>query len=186
MREQAVRTKPMANENSSREKSVRTLSELPTAGDATGATNRDQVSEMALKLAFGAEKTAPLFPSVYASKAGSFTYSSVRAGLTTTHPELQGDEKTKMVNKIMNSKDATAAAAVIQLLQEGFRFSRFNGRQLKSGTRTVSIGMTNARDKKAEPAKKLEDYSPAELREMADLREKAMGAKTIEVAPAVA
>lgn len=151
------------------------------AKDTITPTNRDLVAATALAILFPTEKSAPLIKHTFASKAGTVTFSAIRAGLKVTEPNLSGDKLTTRVNQIRRESDSVALAAVLQLNQEGFHFSRLNGRELKNGTRTVSVGMANAGDNKATPAKKINDYTSIELLELAKIREQAEKAVTVEV-----
>lgn len=148
-------------------------------------TNRDQVQSSALALIFGKEKAQPMLPLQGATDKGSLTYSSVRKWVTTNEPELTGDAKTARVNAIMNQSNAIAIATVAQLAQDGFHVRRLVGRELKNGSRSVSVGLTNAPDRSATPTKKIGDYTAAELKEMAAKKEEAEKATTLEVAAEV-
>lgn len=156
---------------------------LPMANDNAPSTNREITEVAALAIVFGG-KSAPLVPTSYAGKTGSVTFSSVRSALKTSEPALVGNALTARVNAIKNECDSAVLAGVLQLHREGFHFTRFNGRELKNGARTVSVAMTNAADAKAMPAKKIGDYTAAELRELAilaDAAEKAAATPTIDV-----
>ena len=141
-----------------------------SAPDATvieqSQPNREVETDMALALVFDKTKSQPLAELPYSTKTGRITYSSIRSHLSVVEPELSGDAKTARVNQIMRQANAGILATVIELKQNGFNFTRLNGRELKSGARTVSIGMSNAGDRKVKPAKKLEDYTVSELREL--------------------
>lgn len=143
-------------------------------------TNREEVEERAMALVFSKEKANPLVAFEGATEKGSVTYSSARRYVGQKFPELSGDAKTAKVNEIVNAANSVAIAAVAQLAQEGFHVRRFSGRELKNGTRSVSVGLTNAGDRAAAPKKKLSDYTSAELLEMAEAKAKAESAVTIE------
>ena len=144
-------------------------------------TNREIVEEKALAIVFATDESAPILPMVGASKAGALSYSSVRKALKASEPNLSGDALTKRVNETVNAFDATALAGVIQMHREGFHFTKVNGRQLKNGTRNVSIAMTDRKDAAAPKAKKLEDLTAAELRDLLAAREALEKAETAPV-----
>ena len=144
--------------------------------EVQATTNREIVEESALSLVFNTEKSAPLIEVTGASKSGAISYSSVRKALKATG--LTGDALTKRVNQEMNAFNASGLAAVIQANRSGFYFTKVNGRQLKNGTRNVSIAMTNRADVAAPKAKKLEDYTAAELEELLAIRRKVEQAET--------
>ena len=135
-------------------------------------SNREIVEENALAIVFSTEKSLPILPITGASKAGALSYSSVRKALKVSEPNLSGDALTKRVNEVVNAFDATALAGVIQMHREGFHFTKVNGRQLKNGTRNVSIAMTDRTDKAAPKAKKVEDLTTAELEQLLEIRRK--------------
>jgi hypothetical protein len=135
------------------------------ATPVTELTNREQVEQSALAIVFATDKTAPLLPvENIASKAGTVSYASIRKHLRTVEPSLTGAALTVRVNQLMGGHDATALATVIQLNREGFKFQRLAGRELKNGTRKVSVTMSNAIDRndKTKP-KTAEDLTVAEL-----------------------
>jgi hypothetical protein len=115
-------------------------------------TNREQVETGALVI-FSKEKAQPLIPCEYRSKSGAVTYASIRTALKASNPDLKGDALTERVNQLKNEMDAVTLATVLQLHREGFHFNRMNGRELKNGTRNVSIAMSDGRDRSAKPKK---------------------------------
>lgn len=144
-------------------------------------SNREIVEEQALAIVFSTEKSQPLLASAVASAAGTISYSTIRKAIKASNPNLSGDALTTRVNAEMNAVNSTTLAAVIQLNREGFNFTRCNGRQLKNGTKNVSLGMTNRSDTAAKPAKKISDYSVAELEELVAAKKALASAKTIDV-----
>lgn len=148
-------------------------------------TNREQVEESALALVFAPEKAQPLFALPGMSDKGSMTYSSCRKYVTVNHPELSGDAKTAKVNEYMNSGKAQVIAAVGILASRGFNPASFKGRTLKNGSESAIFRFTNAPDRGATPAKKIGDFTSAELLEMAAKKAEAEQASTIEVASTV-
>jgi hypothetical protein len=88
------------------------------------------------------------------------------------------------VNQIVQAQDSTLLAGTLQLHREGFHFTRFNGRELKNGNKTVSIAMSNAPDKKAIPAKKIADLTVADLEALLAQRKadaKEAGSAVVEI-----